>query len=106
MNREREQKSFPKSTSKVIPRRVFSMFGGERKRVSIRFRNYLLDTAIERFGTGKDVFYRPDGNEHFVVTADVEISDQLFCIGCVDLGSEQKIIAPNETISMIKRFLS
>lgn len=80
------------------------MFGGERKRVSIRFRNYLLDTAIERFGTGKDVFYRPDGNEHFVVTADVEISDQFFAWVC-GFGKRVKIIAPNETISMIKDFV-
>lgn len=104
MNREREQKSFPKSTSKVIPAECSLCLGGERKRVSIRFRNHLLDTAIERFGTGKDVFYRPDDNEHFVVTADVEISDQFFAWVC-GFGKRAKIIAPNETISMIKDFV-
>lgn len=31
--------------------RVFSMFGGEQKRVRIRFTNDMLDTVIDRFGT-------------------------------------------------------
>lgn len=35
-------------------RRVFSMFGGEKRRVSIRFEKRLLDTAVERFGTTVD----------------------------------------------------
>ena len=105
LNESREgAKEFSKIDIESYTRRVFSMFGGERKRVSIRFRNYLLDTAIERFGTGKDVFYRPDGNEHFVVTADVEISDQFFAWVC-GFGKRAKIIAPNETISMIKDFV-
>ena len=41
---------FSKIDIESYTRRVFSMFGGEQKRVGIRFRNYLLDTAIERFG--------------------------------------------------------
>lgn len=58
------------------------MFGGKQKRVSIRILNQLLDTAIERFGTSPDVFYRQDDEKHFVVTADVEISDQFFAWVC------------------------
>ena len=105
LNEPREgAEEFAKIDIESYTRRVFSMFGGEQKRVSIRFRNYLLDTAIERFGTGKDVFYRPDGKEHFVVTADVEISDQFFAWVC-GFGKRAKIIAPNETISMIKDFV-
>lgn len=58
--------------------RVFSMYGGKQQRVSIRFINPLPDTAKERFGTGKDVFYHPENEKHFVLTADVEISNQFF----------------------------
>ena len=85
-------------------RRVFSMFGGEQKRVGIRFRNYLLDTAIERFGAGKDVFYRPDGKEYFVVTADVEISDQFFAWVC-GFRKRAAIINPPDVVEGMKKFL-
>ena len=84
--------------------RVFSMFNGDQKRVSIRFINPLLDTAIERFGTGKDVFYRPDDERHFVVTADVEISNQFFAWVC-GFGNKAKIIAPSDVRKEIDLFL-
>lgn len=86
-------------------RRVFSMFGGEQKRVSIRFSIPLLDTAIERFGTSPDVFYRPDGEQHFVVTADVEISDQFFSWVC-GFRKRAKIISPPDVVENMKKFLS
>ncbi|MDO5544668.1 MAG: hypothetical protein Q4F81_02385 [Eubacteriales bacterium] len=56
------------------------MFGGEQKRVSIRFINPLLDTVVERFGFGAETFYKPDDDTHFIATTDVEISDQFY--GC------------------------
>lgn len=86
-------------------RRVFSMFGGEQKRVSVRFINPLLDTAIERFGTAPDVFYRPDDERHFVVTADVEISNQFFAWVC-GFGKRAKIIWPSDVVEDMKEFLS
>lgn len=96
---------FAKIDMKSYTRRVFSMFGGEEKRVSIRFINPLLDTAIERFGTGKDVFYRPDDERHFVVTADVEISDQFFAWVC-GFGKRAKIIGPEDVVNKMGKFLS
>ena len=81
------------------------MYVGEEKRVSIRFINPLLDTAIERFGTGKDVFYRPDDERHFVVTADVEISDQFFAWVC-GFGKRAKIIGPEDVVNKMGKFLS
>ena len=96
---------FAKIDMKSYTRRVFSMFGGEEKRVSIRFINPLLDTAIERFGTGKDVFYSPDDERHFVVTADVEISDQFFAWVC-GFGKRAKIIWPEDVVNKMGKFLS
>lgn len=84
--------------------RVFSMYGGKQERVSIRFINPLLDTAIERFGTGKDVFYRPEGEKHFVVTADVEISDQFYGWLC-GFGKRVKIITPATAAEEYKAYL-
>lgn len=85
-------------------RRVFSTYGGQQKRVSIHFDNPLLDTAIERFGTTPDVFYRPDGEQHFVVTADVEISDQFFSWVC-GFRKRSKIISPPDVVKDMKKFL-
>jgi len=81
------------------------MYGGPQKRVSVRFVNSLLDTAIERFGTAPDVFYRPDGECHFVVTADVEISDQFFSWVC-GFRKRAKIINPSDVIEDMKEFLA
>ena len=96
--------AFSEIDMETYTRRVFSMFGGERKRVSIRFINPLLDTAVERFGTSPDVFYRKDDEKHFVVTADVEISDQFFAWVC-GFGKRAKIISPVSVIDKFKSFL-
>lgn len=105
VNEPREgAEEFSKIDMESYTRRVFSMFGGERKRVSIRFRNDLLDTAIERFGTGKDTFYRPDDKEYFVVTADVEVSDQFFAWVC-GFRKRAAIINPPDVVESMKKFL-
>lgn len=97
--------AFSKIDMETYTRRVFSMFGGDQKRVSIRCINPLLDTAIERFGTGKDVFYRPDDERHFVVTTDVEVSNQFFAWVC-GFGKRAKIIGPPDVVEDMKKFLS
>ena len=84
--------------------RVFSMFGGKETRVSICFINPLLDTAIERFGTSPDVFYRQDDEKHFVVTADVEVSDQFFAWVC-GFRKRAVIINPPDVVESMKKFL-
>ncbi|WP_289501755.1 WYL domain-containing protein, partial [Faecalibaculum rodentium] len=62
------------------------------------------DTAIERFGITPDVFYRPDGEQHFVVTADVEISDQFFSWVC-GFRERAKIISPPDVVADMQKFL-
>ena len=96
---------FAKIDMENYTRRVFSMFGGEPKRVSIRFIHSLLDTVIERFGTGQDVFYRQEDEKHFVVTADVEVSDQFFAWVC-GFGRRAKIINPPDVVADMDKFLS
>ena len=78
--------------------RVFFMFGGKRQRVSIRFEMSLLDTAIERFGTGKDTYYIPEDTDHFTVSADVEISNQFYGWLC-GFGVGAKLIAPSKAVA-------
>ena len=97
-------KVFAELDMESYTRRVFSMFGGKQKRVSIRFINQLLDTAIERFGTSPDVFYRQDDEKHFVVTADVEVSDQFFAWVC-GFRKRAAIINPPDVVESMKKFL-
>lgn len=85
-------------------KRVFSMFGGEQKRVRIRFINPLLDTVVDRFGTGGEVSYSSDGEGHFTVSADVEISDQFYSWIC-GFRKKATIISPPEVIEGMKTFL-
>lgn len=99
------QQAFSQIDIETYTQRVFSMFGGEEKRVSIRFINPLLDTAVDRFGLGKDVFYRPDDDRHFVVTANVEISNQFFAWIC-GFGKRAKIVGPTDVAQKMQQFLS
>lgn len=96
---------FAKIDMESYTRRVFSMFGGDPKRVSIRFIHSLLDAVIERFGTGHDVFYRQEDEKHFVVTADVEVSDQFFTWIC-GFGRRAKIVNPSDVVADMDKFLS
>ncbi len=105
INEPREgAKIFSELDVESYTRRVFSMFGGKQKRVSIRFINPLFDTAIERFGTGPDVFYRQEDEKHFVVSTDVEVSDQFFAWVC-GFRKRATIISPPDVVEDVKRFL-
>ena len=61
-------------------------------RVTIRFVNHLLDSVIDRFGTNDVQYLKADG-KHFIVSANVEISDQFFGWLC-GFGNKAKIISP------------
>ena len=98
------QKAFSAIDIETYIQRVFFMFGGERKHVSIRFEMPLLDTAIERFGTDGDVFYIPEDTDHFTVSADVEISTQFY--GWLSgFGKRAKIAAPAAAVEAYKAYL-
>ena len=84
---------FKKLDMKTYTQRVFAMYGGEMKRVQLRFINSLLDTVIDRFGT-KDAHYAKADDRHFVVVADVEISDQFFSWLC-GFGKRVKVETPD-----------
>ena len=97
------QEEFEKIDLKSYTQRVFSMYGGEKKRVTLRFINPLLDTAIERFGT-KDVIYSKVDDTHFSVTAQVEISNQFFG-WILGFGNKVKLLAPNDVADQFRAYL-
>ena len=82
----------------------FGMFSGEKKRVSLRFTNNLLDTMVDRFGTGADVSYRPDGDRHFVINTEIAISDQFFGWLC-GFRKMAKIVSPPSVVEDFQKFL-
>jgi len=59
-------------------RRVFNMYRGEEQRVLIRFIPPLLDTMVERFGTGDGTLYYRYDDRHLAVRTTVEVSDQFY----------------------------
>ena len=97
------QEEFEKIDLKSYTQRVFSMYGGEKKRVTLRFINPLLDTAIERFGT-KDVIYSKVDDTHFSVTAQVEISNQFFG-WILGFGNRVKLLAPDDIADQFRAYL-
>ena len=95
---------FSKVNMESYTQQHFGMFSGTKKRVSLRFTNNLLDTMVDRFGTGADVFYRPDGERHFVVSTDIAISDQFFGWLC-GFRKMAKIVSPPDVVADFQHFL-
>ncbi|NLL91256.1 MAG: WYL domain-containing protein [Ruminococcaceae bacterium] len=69
----------------------FSMFAGDVQNVKIEFDNSLSTLVIDRFGS--DVFIYPEGDEHFIISIDIEVSPAFF--GWIFmLGDKAKILEP------------
>ena len=83
--------------------KVFQGYGFSEEE-SIQITNVLLDAVVERFGTGAEVFYRPDDNDHFIVSTDVEISDQFYGWLC-GFRKMAQIVSPPEVIEDFQKFL-
>ena len=74
-------------------RQVFGMFNGELQNVRLRFENRLAGVVIDRFG--RDVMLIPDGDDHFIYTAQVRVSP-LFFGWVASFGSGVKILSPQK----------
>ena len=83
--------------------RVFGMTSGQRERVTLRFITPLLDAAVDRFGR-KGVSYEKVDENHFTVTADVDVSDQFFA-WVTGFGRRVKIVAPESVVEKYKKHL-
>ena len=82
--------------------RVFSMFGGQRERVTIRFIDQKLDTVVDQFGIA-GVKYEKIDDTHFTVQAEVEISD-MFYAWVAGFGRRAKIIDPPHVVEGMHEF--
>lgn len=73
--------------------RVFSMYSGKTKTIKMRFSNHLAGVVIDRFG--QDIMMIPDGEKHFTLTTEIEVSDQFYGWLC-GLGGGVRLLAPAE----------
>lgn len=84
-------------------KRTFSMFAGKTERVKMRFINRLLDAVVERFGTSGVIYEKVDEN-HFAVTASVDVSDQFFG-WLLGFGRMVKLIEPQPVVERFSAYL-
>ena len=84
-------------------KRVFSMFGGKRERVTIRFIDQRLDTVVDQFGIA-GVKYEKVDDTHFTAQAEVEISDMFYSWVC-GFGRRAKIIDPPHVVEGMREFV-
>ena len=98
LNEDRESHGQRISNIKTFIRRTFAMFRGAQTKVKLRFENSLLDAVIDKFGVGFGAEYQPDGEDHFIVTMEVEVSDQLFAWLC-GFGKKAIIVGPDTVVA-------
>ena len=98
------KEAFAAINLKDYTKRSFSMFGGRQTYVSIRFINPLLDAVVERFGTESGVTYTKTDDNHFTVSAPVEISDQFFG-WLLGFGRRAKLVGDEETVKEFAAYL-
>lgn len=81
---------------------VFSMYGGQKATVKMRFHNSLAGVVIDRFG--RDSMLIPDGAEHFTFTAQVSVSPTF--LGWVSqFGRKAKVLYPPQVVEQHKAIL-
>ena len=88
----------PELTDKALTEhanRLFQMYAGEQTAVKLRFHRSLINAVIDRFG--REVMLIPDGEEHFVFTAEVAVSP-MFLSWVIGFGQKAKILYPESVV--------
>lgn len=83
--------------------KVFGMYSGNEEKVKIRFENRLANVVIDQFG--KDISIVPDGDEHFTINIDVQVSPQFYS-WIFGLGTGCEILAPESVRDGMKAMQS
>ena len=83
-------------------RYTFSMYSGDVQRVTMRFRNNIMNAVIDKFG--KLAYVKEVDKDHFEVTVSVAVSPQFF--GWVfGLGNYVTIVGPEDVKEKMKKML-
>lgn len=95
---EDERVPCPELTGKSLNEyagKMFQMYSGEPVSVKLRFHKSLANVVIDRFG--RSTLLIPDGDEHFVFTAEVAVSP-LFLSWVIGFGDKAQILHPKTVI--------
>ncbi|MBQ8374501.1 MAG: WYL domain-containing protein [Clostridia bacterium] len=84
-------------------RQLFSMFGGEVKRVEFHADRDLIDFIYDKFG--KRIKMYELSEKEVVFSADVQISPT-FIAWCCSFGSKLKITSPMDVVTEIQRYIA
>lgn len=83
--------------------KVFNMFStGREYTVRLRCINRMADAIIDRFG--KDTILMPDGENHFIVSVPVEVSEPFYAWVC-SFGRRIRIVSPEPVVEEMKEFI-
>ena len=82
--------------------KVFQMYSGATHNVKMRFRNELTDAVIDQFG--RDIMMMQSDNEHFTITAAVEVSPPFYA-WIASFGRKAKILSPQEAVDGMRDFI-
>ena len=99
-NRRNGRELFERFDVAAYTKRSFGMYGGEKEKVKLRVKNYLVGVIIDRFG--KDISLHEDDGEHFTVNVDVNLSAQFFA-WVFGLGDGIEIIGPKSAREGMKQ---
>ena len=80
-------------------KKVFGMFIGREERVRMRFDNQLVGAVLDRLG--REAMLVPDGESHFTVTAQVEVSPQFFA-WVSGFGRLAQILGPDYVVQAMR----
>jgi len=93
---------FTKEDLGLYQRYSFNMYNGKVERVTMRFRNNMMNTVVDKFGR-QDYAHAVDEN-HFEITVPVAVSPQFF--GWIfGLGNYVTIVGPAHVVEGMKKHL-
>lgn len=84
-------------------REMFGMFHGERRQVKIRFERRFAGVAADRLG--RDVYVSPDGEDHFILVCEVEVSPQFFA-WLIGLEGGAELLEPADARTQLQNLIS
>lgn len=97
------QQAFEQLDPTFYTRRVFDMYSGTLKRVTLRFTNRLAGAALDRFGREVHLADRGDGS--FDITVDLALSPRFYG-WLLGFGEDAALVAPPEAVSAYQEFLN
>lgn len=97
-----EKDEFKNFDSETYRKQVFSMFGGELEKVTIRFDKELLSDIYDKFGTDIQIHKSSDGT--LTTTIEVQVSKTFFLWVVGTLG-KVKIIEPSQVAEKFGSFV-